>query len=133
MAAPLLNEQHRSYQKRENVVHTVPHHEAHQGFLHAGKQGYSRAAFELGNRYLVAKDTTKALCWYQRAAKAGHANAQYNVGLMWLKGAGVPRDVLKGLTWMTKAADRGDDKAQALLQRIDEALLATRRKRGQTL
>ncbi len=80
-------------------------------------------AFKLGSRHLVAKDATKAMGWYQRAATAGHAGAQYNLGLMYLKGEGVVRDALKGLGWLAQAVDGGDEKAQALLQRIDQALV----------
>ncbi len=72
----------------------------------------------------MAKEATKAISCYQRAANAGHAGAQYNLGLMYLKGEGVPRDALNGLGWLAKAADGGDAKARALLQRIDQALVA---------
>ncbi len=81
-------------------------------------------AFKLGSRHLVAKDVTTAIRWYERAATAGHTGAQYNLGLMYLKGEGVVRNALKGLGWIEKAVDGGDEKAQALLQRIDQALVA---------
>ena len=123
MNARSLKQPYYSYQRHENTVHDGVRYEAHQGFLRAGKNGYSMAAFQLGNHYLVAKDATKAIRWYQRAAKAGHAVAQYNLGLMYLKGKDVPRNALKGLGWIEKAVDRGDKKAQELLQRIDRALV----------
>ncbi len=109
---------------KKNTVCTAVRYEAHQGSLRAEKKGHEKAAFQLGNHYSVAKDATKAMWWYQRAATAGHAGAQYNLGLMYLKGEGVVRDALKGLGWIEKAADSGDEKAQALLQRIDQALMA---------
>lgn len=88
------------------------------------QQTHCLHAFRLGSRYLVAKDVTKAMWWYQRAATAGHAGAQYNLGLMYLKGEGVVRDARQGLGWIEKAVDSGDEKAQVLLQRIDQALVA---------
>ena len=54
-------------------------------------------AFELGSRYLATKDVARAIRWYERAAAAGHTVAQYNLGLMYLKGEGVSRDAFKGL------------------------------------
>ncbi len=109
---------------KRNAVRTAVRYEAHQGSLRAEKKGHREAAFKRGNRYLVAKEAMKAISCYQRAATAGHAGAQYNLGLMYLKGEGVARDALKGLGWIEKAADGGDEKAQQLLQRIDQALVA---------
>ncbi len=123
MHRPLLKARPPAYQKRENAVDTVAHLAAHRSLLRS-KQRHGAAAFKCGNRHLVAKEAMKAISYYQRAANAGHAGAQYNLGLMYLKGEGVVRDALKGLGWLAKAADSGDEKAQALLQRIDQALVA---------
>ncbi|MDX1489231.1 MAG: hypothetical protein R3268_13565 [Acidiferrobacterales bacterium] len=76
------------------------------------------AAFKLGTWHLNAQEIDKALKWYERAANAGHAVAQYNLGLLYLKGEDVPWDGFKGMAWISKAADAGDAKAQALLQRL---------------
>ena len=61
-----------------------------------------------GNMY----DCQEAAQWYLKAAAQSHPRAQYNLGLMYLKGQGVPRD--KGLSrlWMSKAANLGDAGAQ---------------------
>ena len=122
MSTQAPNQERCGCQRHECVVHTVARSEAHEGLLRGWKS--SEAAFHLGNHYLVAKDARKAIWWYQRAATAGHTGAQYNLGLMYLKGKGLPRDAVEGLGWITKAADNGDEKARALLQRIDEALVA---------
>lgn len=123
MHRQLLKARPPAYQKRENAVDPVAHLAAHRSLLRS-KQRHGEAAFKCGNRHLVAKEAMKAISYYQRAANAGHAGAQYNLGLMYLKGEGVPRDALNGLGWLAKAADSGDEKAQALLQRIDQALVA---------
>ncbi|MCZ6862121.1 MAG: SEL1-like repeat protein, partial [Alphaproteobacteria bacterium] len=52
-----------------------------------------------------------------------HSGAQYNLGLMCLKGEGVSQDALAGLSWIELAADNGDKGARELLQRIDQALV----------
>ncbi|MEE9598604.1 MAG: hypothetical protein V3V96_17660, partial [Acidiferrobacterales bacterium] len=84
----------------------------------------SAAAFKLGSRYLVTKDANKAFQWYLRAAVFDHSGAQYNLGLMCLKGEGVSQDALAGFSWIELAADNGDKGARELLQRIDQALVA---------
>ena len=79
----------------------------------------SAAAFKLGNDYLITKDANKAFQWYLHAAVLGHTGAQYNLGLMCLKGEGVSQDAFAGLNWIELAADSGDKGAQDLLERID--------------
>ena len=84
----------------------------------------SAAAFKLGSRSLITKDVNKAFQWYLRAAVLDHSGAQYNLGLMCLKGEGVSQDALAGLSWIELAADNGDKGARELLQRVDQALVA---------
>ncbi len=84
----------------------------------------SAAAFKLGSRSLIIKDVNKAFIWYLRAAVLDHSGAQYNLGLMCLKGEGVSQDALAGLSWIELAADNGDKGARELLQRVDQALVA---------
>ncbi|MDA0238165.1 MAG: hypothetical protein O3B03_06590, partial [Proteobacteria bacterium] len=38
------------------------------------------------------QDDAKAVKWYRRAAEQGNAKAQYNLGLMYDNGQGVPQD-----------------------------------------
>ena len=46
-------------------------------------------------------------------ANAGDADAQYNLGLMYLKGQGVPQDYAQAVTWWRQAAEQGDAAAQS--------------------
>lgn len=82
------------------------------------------AAFKLGSRYAVAKDTNRAFQCYLRAAVLDHSGAQYNLGLMCLKGEGVAQDALAGLSWIELAADNGNKGAQELLRGVDRGLVA---------
>ena len=84
----------------------------------------SAAAFKLGSRYAVAKDANRAFQWYLRAAVLDHSGAQYNLGLMCLKGEGVSQDALAGLSWIELAADNGNKGAQELLRGVDRGLVA---------
>jgi TPR repeat protein len=41
--------------------------------------------------------------------------AQYNLGLMYSKGTGTPKDYKQAVYWYTKAAEQGDASSQSLL------------------
>ncbi len=55
-------------------------------------------------------DTAVAPC--TKAAEQGHAKAQYNLGVMYDIGNGVPEDDAKAVEWYSKAAEQGHAKAQ---------------------
>ena len=95
--------------------------------LSPGQSQHSDAAFKLANWHLTAQQIDKALRWYERAANAGHVRAQYNLGLLYLKGQHVPWDGFTGMAWISKAAKSGDAKAQALLQRLRNAPVKVKR------
>ena len=54
----------------------------------------------------------KAVRWYRLAAEQGHAYAQYNLGLMYRQGEGVPQDDAEAVRWYRLAAEQGDAVAQ---------------------
>jgi TPR repeat protein len=45
-------------------------------------------------------------------AEQGEADAQFNLGLLYANGEGVPQDYAEARTWYLKAAEQGDAKAQ---------------------
>ena len=49
------------------------------------------------------------------AADQGHANAQYNIGVMYDKGQGVAQDSSAAMNWYRMAADQGHALAQCNL------------------
>lgn len=53
-------------------------------------------------------------------AKAGAPDAQYEVGIMYLKGQGVAQDREKALEWLKKSSNAGYQLATSKLGRIDE-------------
>ncbi len=57
-------------------------------------------------------DYATALREYRKAAEQGVADAQFNLGLMYGNGHGVPQDYAKALQWYRKAAEQGDAEAQ---------------------
>ena len=68
--------------------------------------------FEDGNAAYDRKDYATALRFYRPLADQGHAEAQFNLGLMYSNGRGVPQDYAAAVSWYRKAADQGDAAAQ---------------------
>ena len=63
------------------------------------------AAYGSGNAPLAAKE-------FRAAAKEGHADSQFNLGLMYEKGIGVNKDEKEAVVWYLKAALQGNSYAQ---------------------
>jgi TPR repeat protein len=60
-------------------------------------------------------DLASASYWYQKAAQAGHTNAQVNLALMYAEGRGVEFNDLEAARWYRRAAEAGDVRAQYAL------------------
>jgi TPR repeat protein len=58
------------------------------------------------------QDYKQAVAWYTKAAKQGHSNAQYNLGILSQDGHGTPQDYKQAVAWYTKAAEQGNANAQ---------------------
>jgi hypothetical protein len=58
------------------------------------------------------KDYGQAMQWYQKAAAQGDATADYDIGILYDKGFGVPQDRGQAMEWFQKAAARGDAPAE---------------------
>jgi localization factor PodJL len=81
----------------------------------AAKKADPLAFFEIGARYAdgrgVAADPKIAMNWYQRAADAGFAPAQYRLASIYEKGLGVDRDIAKARALYAQAASQGNTSA----------------------
>jgi TPR repeat protein len=77
----------------QNATNAVDHFEA------------GIAAHQANNLPLACKE-------FIAAANAGHADSQYNVGLMYEKGIGVEKDEKAAVVWYGKAAAQGNAAAQ---------------------
>ena len=64
----------------------------------------------------VEEDETEVLKWLRKAAKQGHAGAQYNLGVCYEFGYGVRKNRKKAVEWWQKAAEQGEEKAQERLE-----------------
>ena len=58
------------------------------------------------------KSPTEAASWFLKAAEQGHADAQFNLGIMYANGEGVAKDPREAVAWYRKAAEQGHADAQ---------------------
>ena len=60
----------------------------------------------------VKPDYAEAAKWFHLAAQQGHADAQFNIGVMYSNGQGVKQDYFEAVKWYRKAAAQGHADAQ---------------------
>lgn len=77
------------------------------GAQHAAMAGFAEGATAYNNKNYAA-----ALREIAPLAKAGNADAEHLLGLMYYMGRGVPQDFKQALEWHRKAAQRGKADAQ---------------------
>jgi TPR repeat protein len=65
----------------------------------------------------VPRNEARAAELFERAAEKGHKRAQLNLGTLYLRGQGVPRDLIQARAWLEKAAANGDPYALYALGR----------------
>ena len=70
------------------------------------------ADFQAGMDATIRGDYTTALREWRPLAEQGDALAQYNLGVLYRKGRGVPQDDVQARQWYAKAAAQGQAKAQ---------------------
>lgn len=78
--------------------------------------GHPEAQMKLGFAFATGAgglpiDHEKSIYWSKKAAEQGNAKAQFNLGLSYAKGEGVPQDMYKALHWYEKAAAQGQPNA----------------------
>ncbi len=67
----------------------------------------------------IERDTARAFEMFSYAAtEFGDMHAQYNLGLMYLEGSGITKDVRRGARWLRLAADKQHIESQAVLGRL---------------
>jgi hypothetical protein len=70
------------------------------------------AGFDEGEAAYQRGDYATAIREWRPLAKQGVADAQYNLGVMYGEGLGVPQDYAKAVGWWRKAAEQGHATAQ---------------------
>jgi hypothetical protein len=78
--------------------------------------------------YLDVENYRSALVAFQHAAYYGNKQAQYDLAMMYLKGAKkITIDVPLGMAWLRVAAQYGEETAIAALQNLEPALTSEQR------
>jgi TPR repeat protein len=77
--------------------------EAMAGPLEGGEAAYQRGDYETAVRL------------WRLSGDEGNVYAQFNLGLLYSSGQGLPQDHAQALIWFRKAADQGDARAQVYL------------------
>lgn len=80
--------------------------------LQCGLAGHAHAGFAEGASAYNTRNYALALKEIAPLAKAGHADAQHLLGLMYYMGRGVTRDYKQAFAWHQKAASQGKADAQ---------------------
>lgn len=75
----------------------------------------ARADYEAGLAAARAGDYATALREWRPLAEAGNRDAQFNLGLAYENGLGVPADGAQAARWYRRAAEQDDRQAQAYL------------------
>jgi uncharacterized protein len=105
------------------AFHEGLHAEAARQWQRAAELGDGEAARNLGHLYRqglgVEADGHVAAAWYQVAADAGVISAEYNLGMLYMKGGpGLPAEQGEGMKRLTRAAEAGFAPAKAELERL---------------
>ncbi len=72
----------------------------------------AKSQYYVGIKYFEIGDYKNAVHWFEKAAKQGVAEAQYNLGQCYYDGRGVAKDDTKAAYWYEKAANQGIAPAQ---------------------
>lgn len=72
----------------------------------AADKGHAPSQALLGDILDKAEFNEEAVAYLRKAAEQGDANGQYGLGVMYLAGEGVKRDVNEALLWFTRAAEK---------------------------
>jgi localization factor PodJL len=87
----------------------------------SAKGGNRIAMHDLGHYYATGAATSqpeisKAVTWFQQAAERGVLDSQFNLGVLYQEGSGVPKSEIEAYVWYTIAGAQGDTMA---VQRAD--------------
>ena len=108
-----------TYQQAMKEYRLGRHEEAIRLWKLSAGEGDPQSQFALATVYAdgdtvagMAPDYAQALTWYRKAADQGHAAAQFNLGIFYASGRGVPRDLAEAARWWQPAASQGHVEAQ---------------------
>ncbi|KZN65490.1 hypothetical protein N473_12320 [Pseudoalteromonas luteoviolacea CPMOR-1] len=83
-------------------------------------------AYKKGLYYIKEKQYPLAAKWMRLAAMSGDNKAQFYLGLLFIKGQGVPKSVFHGVAWLSLAQSQGNNAAQSTLNEVRPHLTTKR-------
>lgn len=96
----------------------LPHpDEAHHWLVKAAENGHPLAQNVLGLA-LIDQDMAQAVRCFEASAQQGCSEGQYNLGVLYYQGQGLPQDLRQAAHWFRLAAEDGHPKAQYNLATI---------------
>ncbi|MES0828476.1 tetratricopeptide repeat protein [Ruegeria sp. SCP11] len=90
--------------------------EAAKWYRLSAEQGNLHGQSNLADYYLSQENYAEAAIWLRRAGEQNHPYASYLLGLMYLRGITLEKNVESAQFWIEKAAQLGQPDAIALLQ-----------------
>ncbi|NOU50910.1 sel1 repeat family protein [Pseudoalteromonas sp. JBTF-M23] len=85
-----------------------------------------QAAFKKGLYYLKEQAYPLAAKWFRMAAMSGNNKAQFYLGLLFVKGQGVPQSPFHAMAWLTLAQSQGMEAADAMIEQLKPHLSTKR-------
>lgn len=89
--------------------------------------------FSTGVYYAKHADYIHAAKWFRRAAMASHGKAMFYLGMMFIKGEGLPKSIIHSYVWMSLANVYGVSEAKAAMLDIQHRLTAHELNQAQRL
>lgn len=86
-----------------------------KNLLERAKTGDAEAQYRLAVYYYKKNNLEGAYHWYLKSAEQGNLRSQFNLGIMYHAGQGVPQSYSEALKWWHKAAEQGHAKSQFVL------------------
>lgn len=83
-----------------------------------GAVGVVNADFKDGLYFYYKEDYAAAFAEWRVLATEGHADSQYNLGLMYAQGEAVAKNNKKAVNWLELASKQGHIKADEELERL---------------
>jgi TPR repeat protein len=99
----------------------------------AAEQGGAVEQCALAGQYDIFGDYNEAAKWYRLAAEQGNAQAQFDLGLYYCNGQGVPQDYVKAYVWFNIAATQGHKAAETARSKGLEIMTPAQIEEGQRL
>ena len=122
-----------SYPQMLDKPHPQPTPQSLDPLIQSAENESSQAAYQLGTEYLNGinrkKNKDEAVRWLQKAASLNHADAQFDLALLFLSGEVVEQDAATAYYWVSRSKINGHLLAAAKLSSMTEDLTADEQKK----